>query len=58
MTAAERRRLLGADVIDEIHQRVAATPDLAPEDLDDLRRVLSRPAGRRRTAVRPTTNAA
>lgn len=44
--AAQWRALLGDDVIAEIHDRVQATPELTPEDLDDLRRVLARPAGR------------
>lgn len=43
---AQWRALLGDDVIAEIHDRVQATPELTPEDLDDLRRVLARPAGR------------
>jgi hypothetical protein len=44
--AAQWRALLGDDVIADIHNRVQATPELTPEDLDDLRRVLARPAGR------------
>lgn len=47
MNAAERRRLLGQSVIDDIRERVQATPKLLPEDLDALRPILTRPAARR-----------
>lgn len=45
--AEQWRALLGDDVIAEIHARVQATPELSPEAIDDLRRVLAMPAGRR-----------
>ncbi|MFF9568449.1 hypothetical protein [Streptomyces sp. NPDC014685] len=46
MTREERRRLLGDDVIEQIHARVAEAP--APPDglIPELRRVLAHPAGR------------
>ncbi|MEV0114625.1 hypothetical protein AB0H77_15435 [Streptomyces sp. NPDC050844] len=44
MTGAERRALLGDKVIDHIHACVAAAPTPPPEVIDDLRRVLTRPA--------------
>jgi hypothetical protein len=43
---AQWRELLDDGERAEIHDRVQATPELAPEDLDDLRRILARPAGR------------
>lgn len=46
MTRAERRALLGDDVITQIHERVAAAPAPSAELVDDLRRILTRPAGR------------
>ncbi|SCF91893.1 MULTISPECIES: hypothetical protein [unclassified Streptomyces] len=49
MTREERRRLLGDEVIAEIHARVAEAPPPTPEVIAVLRRILTRPAGR--TAV-------
>lgn len=49
MTREERRRLLGDSVIEAIHARVAEAPAPPEELTTDLRRILTRPAGR--TAV-------
>ncbi|MEE4598283.1 hypothetical protein V2J94_41680 [Streptomyces sp. DSM 41524] len=49
MTPAERRALLGDDVIDHIHREVEealAEAPPTPEVLAALRRILTRPAGR------------
>lgn len=45
MTAAERRALLGDEVIAHIHERVAQAPEPTPDVVDALRRIFSRPAG-------------
>ncbi|MFB6934527.1 hypothetical protein [Streptomyces chartreusis] len=45
MTAAERRALLGDDVIAHIHECVDAAPDPGPEVVAHLRRIMTRPAG-------------
>ncbi|MFI0268622.1 hypothetical protein [Streptomyces luteogriseus] len=45
MTAAERRALLGDDVIAHIHECVAAAPEPTPEVVESLRRILTHPAG-------------
>jgi hypothetical protein len=61
MTRDERRALLGDDVIAEIHARVAEAPEPSPEVVDDLRRIMTRPAGRvpvRELDVRPAAEAA
>lgn len=50
MTAAERRRLLGDDVIADIHRQVDEAPEASPELIDDLRRILTRPAARSQQA--------
>ncbi|WP_329032204.1 hypothetical protein OIE71_04495 [Streptomyces sp. NBC_01725] len=55
MTSAERRRLLGDDVIAEIHQRVAQAPPPTPEVIDALRPILTRPALHIALADAPTT---
>lgn len=47
MDRAERRRLLGDDVIAHIHARVAEAPPPPPEVIDVLRRIFARPAGKR-----------
>lgn len=49
----ERRRLLGDDVIAYLHAEVdAAVPEVLPAVLlDQLRAILTRPAGRREPAV-------
>lgn len=44
--AAERRALLGDQVIEHIHECVAAAPEPTPEVIDCLRRILTRPANR------------
>lgn len=46
MNAAERRRLLGDDVIADIHRQVAEAPAPTPDVIADLRRILTRPAAR------------
>ncbi|MFF9690285.1 hypothetical protein [Streptomyces sp. NPDC014623] len=48
----ERRRLLGTDVIEAIHARVAEAPALPEDAIADVRRILTRPAGR--TTAEPT----
>lgn len=47
----ERAALLGTDVITQIHDRVALAPAPGPDIADDLRRILTRPAGRTTTTV-------
>lgn len=46
MRAAERRALLGDDVIAQIRERVAATPQAPADVLDTIRPILARPARR------------
>lgn len=46
MNAAERRRILGDDVIADIDRQVAEAPEASPDLIEDLRRILTRPAGR------------
>ncbi|MFJ8934198.1 hypothetical protein ACIRL0_00550 [Streptomyces sp. NPDC102365] len=47
MTGAERRALLGDKVIEQIHERVAQTPETVSEELiDTLRRILAGPTAR------------
>nr|WSS66784.1 hypothetical protein OG284_36800 [Streptomyces sp. NBC_01177] len=46
MTRDERRRLLGDSVIEAIHARVAEAPELPEDALAEVRRILTRPAGR------------
>lgn len=46
MTREERRRLLGDSVIEAIHARVAEAPALPEDAIADVRRILTRPAGR------------
>lgn len=55
--AAERRVLLGDEVISRIHDQVAAAPEPGPEVIDRLRRILTRPANRT-PQVRPAADAA
>jgi hypothetical protein len=45
MTREERRALLGDDVIAEIHERVAEAPEPSDELVEELRRIMTRPAG-------------
>jgi len=45
MTRAERRALLGDDVIAHIHELVAAAPEPSDEVVEELRRIFTRPAG-------------
>lgn len=45
MTRAERRALLGDDVIAHIEEVVDAAPDPTPEVVDRLRRIFNQPAG-------------
>lgn len=51
MTRAERLALLGTDVVEQIHQRVALAPAPTADVVDDLRRILTRPASREQTSV-------
>ena len=46
MNAAERRRLLGDAVIADIDRQVAEAPEASPDLIEDLRRILTRPACR------------
>lgn len=46
MRAAERRALLGDEVIAHIHAEVEKAPAPSPELIDFLRPILTRPAGR------------
>lgn len=43
--AEERRRLLGDDVIADIHARVAEAPEPPPETVAELRRIFTCPLG-------------
>lgn len=45
MTAEERRQILGDDVIAQIHERVEAAPEPSDELVEELRRIMTRPAG-------------
>lgn len=47
MTDEERRELLGDDVIAWIHAGVKAAPEPSDELVEELRRIISRPGGRR-----------
>ncbi|MFF7553631.1 hypothetical protein ACFZA9_12175 [Streptomyces olivaceus] len=58
MSPAERRALLGDQVIAQIHERVEATPVPSPEVIDGLRRIFARPAGRAVQERRPAAAAA
>lgn len=55
MTDEQRRALLGDDVIAWIHQRVEAAPEPSDELVEELRRIITRPGGRR---SRPAADAA
>jgi hypothetical protein len=44
MTREQRRALLGDDVIAAIHARVAQAPEPPDEVVEELRRILARPA--------------
>ena len=57
MRAAERRALLGDAVIEQIRERVAATPEPPAAVMDALRPIFSRPA-RRVTERVPAADAA
>ncbi len=66
MTREERLDLLGDDVIAQIRERVKAAPEPSDELVEELRRILTRPAGpvpQARTAApepgfRPASDAA
>jgi hypothetical protein len=45
MDREERRRILGDDVIAQIHARVAEAPDPSPELVEELRRIWTNPGG-------------
>lgn len=50
MTREERHALLGPEIVAHIHACVKAAPEPSPELVEELRRILTRPAGR---VVRP-----
>ncbi|WP_180989671.1 hypothetical protein [Streptomyces cahuitamycinicus] len=58
MRAAERRALLGDDVIAQIRERVATTPEPPTDVVDALRPIFARPARRRVTERVPAADAA
>lgn len=45
MTRAERHALLSPELLAEIKQRVAEAPEPTPELVEELRRIMTRPAG-------------
>lgn len=51
MTRDERHQLLGAAVVAQIHERVAEAPVPTADVVDDLRRILTRPASQARPAA-------
>ncbi|MFG3085064.1 hypothetical protein [Streptomyces parvulus] len=58
MSPAERRALLGDDVIAHIHQVVDDAPAPTPEVVEDLRRIFTRPLGAIPVKPRPAAKAA
>lgn len=58
MTREERRRLLGDDVIAQIHARVAEAPEPSEDVIADIRRILTRPAGHDAAEVQEEKKAA
>lgn len=63
MTRDERLALLGPEIVAHIHQCVDAAPDPSPELVDDLRRIMTHPAGSApapapAASVRPAADAA
>lgn len=66
MTREERRALLGDDVIKHIHARVQEAPEPSAELVEELRRIMTRPAHhvpelrpeRRAPMARPAATAA
>lgn len=46
MNQEERRRILGDDVIAAIHARVQEAPEPSDELVEELRRIMTRPATR------------
>lgn len=56
MTDEERRAILGDAIIDHINEVIDAAPDPTPELVEELRRIIARPArdvSRPRPAVPP-----
>jgi hypothetical protein len=45
MDREERRKILGDDVIAQIHARVAEAPEPSDELVAELRRIMTNPAG-------------
>lgn len=45
MTRAERLAILGPDIVAAIHARVKEAPEPSDELVEDLRRIMTRPAG-------------
>ncbi|MFE3031512.1 hypothetical protein ACFXKY_07675 [Streptomyces canus] len=63
MTDAERLAILGPDIVASIRARVKEAPEPSDELVEDLRRIMTRPAGeipapRPATDVRPAVDAA
>ncbi|MEU1520430.1 hypothetical protein ABZ490_51475 [Streptomyces sp. NPDC005811] len=55
MTPSERRRaILGDDVIAHIDEVVDAAPDPTPELVEELRRIMTNPAGSTPKPLRPS----
>ncbi|NUP73204.1 MAG: hypothetical protein HOQ07_00910 [Sinomonas sp.] len=57
MTRAERLAILGADTVTAIHDRVALAPEPTDELVEELRRIMARPADCT-PAPRPASRAA
>lgn len=45
MTRAERLAILGPDVVAQIHARVKEAPEPSDELVEELRRIMTNPAG-------------
>jgi hypothetical protein len=59
MTREERLALLGPEIVAHIHEVVDASPPPSPELVEELRRIMTRPAGNHRCqALRPARAAA
>lgn len=60
MTREERLAILGPEIVAHIHKVVEVSPPPSPELVEELRRIMTRPAGnhRRPAARRPARAAA
>jgi hypothetical protein len=58
MSPAERRALLGDDVIAHIHNVVDEAPEPTPDVVDTLRRIFTQPLGAAPVETTPTAEAA